>query len=213
MSSEQKRPQRRALRPETESAVIGIREPIGCRLLRRTSPNYGLPNVPMTAPDATERDLTRQELELPSSAWLREPAWARALPRVPRAWVPQAWQPRLEPPSFSLPAWPWPSWRIFSAPLPWTFWQISLPTSSPFSPISSHVFFDDFLADFFFAVTSFFLLFLFFLLFFPFSHRGPPVAADPCPSSVQVVRFRAGPIDQFNPGREPPVAQSRSSIV
>ena len=64
--------------------------------------NYGLPNVPMTAPDATERDLTRQELEPPSSvalARLREPAWAQALvlvlPRSLQVWGLQTWGPEL----------------------------------------------------------------------------------------------------------------------
>src|ERR1700677_4981288 len=70
-----------------------------------------------------------------------------------------------------------------------------------------------FLGGLFLRRHKFFLaLFILFALF-SLSHCGPPVAADPCPSSVQVVRFRAGPIDQFNPGRKPPVAQSRSSIV
>src|ERR1700722_12574025 len=46
-----------------------------------------------------------------------------------------------------------------------------------------------------------------------FSHHDPPVAADPCLSSDSIVRLKSGPIDQFNPGRGPPVAQSRSSIV
>ena len=129
--------------------IHGNRNPLAicCRLRRRTGSNHGSPNVPMTAPDATERDL-RQELEPPSSAplaRLREPAWARALAsasarrREPQLSVPQAWQPQLAPPS--LPA--WPSWLIFSAPPPWTFWRISspisLPTSLSFSPTSSQL--------------------------------------------------------------------------
>src|ERR1039458_4748555 len=131
--------------------VTAIRSAMCCRLRPRTSPNFGLPNAPMTAPDSTERDLTRQELEPPSSAppaRLREPAWAQALVLVlprslqvwgPQLWVPQLWQPRLVPPSW--PTWLWPSWLIFSAPPPWTSWRISSrissPTSSPFSLTSS----------------------------------------------------------------------------
>ena len=77
-------------------------------------------------------------------------------------------------------------------------------------------FFEDFFADFFFAVRSFFLFFLTFLPPFFFLPLAivilllPPI--NVC-RAFQVVRFHAGPIDQFNPGRGPPVAQSRSSIV
>jgi hypothetical protein len=77
-------------------------------------------------------------------------------------------------------------------------------------------FFEDFFADFFFAVRSFFLFFLAFLPPFFFLPLAivilllPPIKV--C-RAFQVVRFHAGPIDQFNPGRGPPVAQSRSSIV
>src|SRR5271154_559565 len=57
-----------------------------------------------------------------------------------------------------------------------------------------------------------FSLLRFFLL--AFSHRGPPVAAEQCLSGVsRRPANRARPIDQFSPGRGPPVAQSRSSIV
>jgi hypothetical protein len=77
-------------------------------------------------------------------------------------------------------------------------------------------FFADFFADFFFAVRSFFLFFLSFLPFLFFLPLAivnlllPPINVY---QAFQVVRFRTGPIDQSNPGRGPPVAQSRSSIV
>src|SRR5580692_1021914 len=77
-------------------------------------------------------------------------------------------------------------------------------------------FFADFFADFFFAVRSFFLFFLSFLpflFFFPLAIMIlllPPIHVY---RAFRIVRLRAGPIDQFDPGRGPPVAQSRSSIV
>jgi hypothetical protein len=76
-------------------------------------------------------------------------------------------------------------------------------------------FFEDFFADFFFAVRSFFLFFLSFLPFFFFPLAIiilllPPIHVY---RAFRIVRLRAGPIDQFDPGRGPPVAQSRSSIV
>ena len=70
----------------------------------------------------------------------------------------------------------------------------------------------------FFAATAF-LAFLAFLLFFllRFSHRGPPVAADHNGRSGVFSRRLSDEgsarVDQFNAGRGPPVAQSRSSIV
>jgi hypothetical protein len=77
-------------------------------------------------------------------------------------------------------------------------------------------FFEDFFADFFFAVRSFFLFFfsfLPFLLFFPLAIMIlllPPIHVY---RAFRIVRLRAEPIDQFDPGRGPPVAQSSSSIV
>ena len=77
-------------------------------------------------------------------------------------------------------------------------------------------FFEDFFADFFFAVRSFFLFFLSFLpflFFFPLAIMIlllPPIHVY---RAFRIVRLRAGPIDQFDPGRGPPVTQSRSSIV
>jgi hypothetical protein len=73
----------------------------------------------------------------------------------------------------------------------------------------------DFFADFFFAVRSFFLLLAFLPFFFlPLAIMIlllPPIHVY---RAIRMVRFpEAGPIDQFNPGRGPPVAQSRSSIV
>jgi hypothetical protein len=89
-------------------------------------------------------------------------------------------------------------------------------------------FFEDFLADFFFAVTTF----LVFLAFLPFFFLPlaivilllPPInvyrafkssASKPSTQShrLKVIASKTGPIDQFNPGRGPPVAQSRSSTV
>jgi hypothetical protein len=81
-------------------------------------------------------------------------------------------------------------------------------------------FFEDFLADFFFAVTTF----LVFLAFLPFFFLPlaivilllPPINVT---RAFEIIRFevivasKTGPIDQFNPGRGPPVAQSRSSTV
>jgi hypothetical protein len=77
-------------------------------------------------------------------------------------------------------------------------------------------FFEDFLADFFFAVRTFFLFFLLFLPPFFFLPLAIMILLLPLTNvhrAFQVVRLHAGPIDQFNPGRGPPVAQSRSSIV
>jgi hypothetical protein len=76
-------------------------------------------------------------------------------------------------------------------------------------------FFEDFFADFFFIrLFLAFLAFLLFLLFFALAILIlllPPINVY---RAFQVVRLSsAGPIDQFNPGRGPPVAQSRSSIV
>jgi hypothetical protein len=75
-------------------------------------------------------------------------------------------------------------------------------------------FFTDFLADFFFAATTFF--FFAFLDFF-FLPLAIVVLLLP-PNNVYRASFsrpayRVRPIDQINPGRGPPVAQSRSSIV
>jgi hypothetical protein len=89
-------------------------------------------------------------------------------------------------------------------------------------------FFEDFLADFFFAATTF----LVFLAFLPFFFLAlaivilllPPInvyrafkssASKPLTPSprLKVIASKTGPIDQFNPGRGPPVAQSRSSTV
>jgi hypothetical protein len=76
-------------------------------------------------------------------------------------------------------------------------------------------FFEDFFAVFFFAATSFLL----FLAFLPFFFLPLAIVVLLLPlihiyRAFQVVRLkRRGPIDQFNPGRGPPVAQSRSSIV
>ena len=78
------------------------------------------------------------------------------------------------------------------------------------------VFFADFFDDFFayFFATAFFLGFLALRFLRLFGHRGPPVAADPNRSSVSSLPLQRGPqTDQFKPGRGPPVAQSRSSIV
>ena len=77
-------------------------------------------------------------------------------------------------------------------------------------------FFEDFLADFFFAVRSFFLVFLLFLSFLLFLPLAIVILLLPLIHvyrAYRIVRLHAGPIDQFNPGRGPPVAQSRSSIV
>jgi hypothetical protein len=77
-------------------------------------------------------------------------------------------------------------------------------------------FFEDFFADFFFAVRTFFLFFLLFLPPFFFLPLAIMILLLPLTNvhrAFQVVRLHAGPIDQFNPGRGPPVAQSRSSIV
>ena len=77
-------------------------------------------------------------------------------------------------------------------------------------------FFEDFLADFFLAVTALFLAFLaflLFLLFFPLAIVILLLSPINVYRAFQVVRLKRGPIDQFNPGRGPPVAQSRSSIV
>lgn len=77
-------------------------------------------------------------------------------------------------------------------------------------------FFEDFLADFFFAITALFLAFfafLPFLLFLPLAIVNLLLPPNNVHQAFQVVRFRTGPIDQLNPGRGPPVAQSRSSIV
>ena len=74
-------------------------------------------------------------------------------------------------------------------------------------------FFEDFFADFFFAVRTFFLLFLPLFFFLPLAIvilLLPPINVY---RAIQVVRLKRGPIDQFNPGRGPPVAQSRSSTV
>jgi hypothetical protein len=77
-------------------------------------------------------------------------------------------------------------------------------------------FFEDFFAVFFFAVTRLFLAFLAFLPFLLFLPLAivilllPPIHVY---RAFQVVRLRERPIDQLNPGREPPVAQSRSSTV
>jgi hypothetical protein len=76
-------------------------------------------------------------------------------------------------------------------------------------------FLEDFFAVFFFAATSFLL----FLAFLPFFFLPLAIVVLLLPlihvyRAFQVVRLkRRGPIDQFNPGRGPPVAQSRSSIV
>jgi hypothetical protein len=77
-------------------------------------------------------------------------------------------------------------------------------------------FFEDFFADFFLAVTALFLAFLaflLFLLFFPLAIVILLLSPINVYRAFQVVRLKRGPIDQFNPGRGPPVAQSRSSIV
>jgi hypothetical protein len=77
-------------------------------------------------------------------------------------------------------------------------------------------FFADFLADFFFAVTRLFLAFLAFLPFLLFLPLAIVILLLPLIHvyrAFRIVRLRAGPLDQFNPGRGPPVAQSRSSIV
>src|SRR6266436_2977359 len=76
-------------------------------------------------------------------------------------------------------------------------------------------FLDDFLPDFFFAIISFFLLFLVLPLFFflPLAIvilLLPPINVY---RAFQVVRLNRGANAQFNPGRGPPVAQSRSSTV
>src|SRR6185437_2212019 len=77
-------------------------------------------------------------------------------------------------------------------------------------------FFEVFLAVFFFAVRAFFLL----LLFLPFLFFFPLAIVILLLPLIHVYRasnlssaFRAGAIDPFNPGLEPPVAQSRSSTV
>ena len=114
--------------------------------------------------------------------------------------------------------------RFLRRGLLWTSWRISWPISSrPSSPTSSRIS----------SPTSWRLSspissrissspLQLFLPFWPscFSCSSSPLAIVVLllpPINVyrafQVVRFRAGPIDQFNPGRGPPVAQSRSSIV
>src|SRR6185437_15645246 len=77
-------------------------------------------------------------------------------------------------------------------------------------------FFEVFLAVLFFAVRAFFLL----LLFLPFLFFFPLAIVILLLPLIHVYRasnlssaFRAAAIDQFNPGLEPPVAQSRSSTV
>src|SRR6266550_4866232 len=77
-------------------------------------------------------------------------------------------------------------------------------------------FFEDFFEDFFFAVPRLFLAFLAFLPFLLFLPLAIVILLLPLVHvyrAFRIVRLRAGPIDQFNPGRGPPVAQSRSSIV
>ncbi len=141
----------------------------------------------MTAPDATERDLTRQELELPNSvplARLREPAWAQApelvlaLPQVPRAWVRSLGCGSLGCRSLGSRGWSRLLLLCWLGLLGGFFRRHGLGLFGGFLRRLLHlfrrflrsflrsIFFDVFLADFFFAVTSFFLLFLFFLLFF-----------------------------------------------
>ena len=76
-------------------------------------------------------------------------------------------------------------------------------------------FLEDFLPDFFFAIISFFLLFLllppfFFLPLAIVVLLLPPISVY---RAFQVVRLNRGANAQFNPGRGPPVAQSRSSTV
>ena len=75
-------------------------------------------------------------------------------------------------------------------------------------------FLEDFLPDFFFAIISFFLLFLLLPFFFlPLAIVVlllPPINVY---RAFQVVRPNRGAKAQFDPGRGPPVAQSRSSTV
>ena len=76
-------------------------------------------------------------------------------------------------------------------------------------------FLEDFLPDFFFAIISFFLPFLllppfFFLPLAIVVLLLPPISVY---RAFQVVRLNRGANPQFNPGRGPPVAQSRSSTV
>ncbi len=75
-------------------------------------------------------------------------------------------------------------------------------------------FFEDFFAAFFFAVTTFlaFLAFLLFLLFFALAIVILLLPLIRVRRALRIVRLER-PIDQFNPGFGPPVAQSRSSIV
>src|SRR6202043_4159093 len=72
----------------------------------------------------------------------------------------------------------------------------------------------DFFADFFFAATTFFFLAFLDFFFFPLAIVVlllPPNNAYR--ASLSRPAYRARPTDQFDPGRGPPVAQSRSSIV
>jgi hypothetical protein len=76
------------------------------------------------------------------------------------------------------------------------------------------VFLADFFADFFFAATTFFFLAFLDFFFFPLAIVVlllPP--NNVYRASLSRPAYRARPIDQFDPGRGPPVAQSRSSIV
>jgi len=79
-------------------------------------------------------------------------------------------------------------------------------------------FFADFLADFFadlfFAATTFFFLAFLDFFFLPLAIVVlllPP--NNVYRASLSRPAYRARPMDQLNPGRGPPVAQSRSSIV
>jgi hypothetical protein len=75
-------------------------------------------------------------------------------------------------------------------------------------------FFEAFFADFFFAATTFFFLAFFPLLFFALAIEILLLPPIPIHRAFQVDRaVCARPFDQFGPGRGPPVAQSRSSIV
>ena len=170
--------------------------------------------------------MTRQELEPPSSAplaRLREPAWARraglGAARLAQALGAAAWRShgwcRLLGAAFLALAFLADFFGAAALDFLADFFADFFADFLAFFADFFADFFEVFFADFFFAVRSFFLLLLSCLFaLFSFSHRDPPVAADPCLSSVSSRPLsRAGPIDQFNPGRGPPVAQSRSSIV
>ena len=155
--------------------------------------------------------------------WLRRcrlaPVWVRPV-WVRPAWVRAVRRPRSARPSWQRSFWRWPSLADFLA----DFFGAALDFLGGFLGLFRRLpggflrrFLRGFLGGFFLRRQSLFFLLLLFLPFLFFFPLAIVILLLPL---IHVYRasnlssaFRAGAIDQFNPGLEPPVAQSRSSTV